>query len=212
MKIFRGLNSRETLSLLEFINNRPIPPDSYKVMFVGDSLTLHGTLRGAWDVASGMAASSPEKDFVHLVVAGIQKTTDSPVEALYNNGGNGKIRDMLEYLQVKRFDPDLVIIQGGENDKLESLREHYPQLLDHFSCPRIVLGDWYSKEKSDYSEGLCRSRNLPFVSLYDIASDKRSSGWGGPYSRKDVASHPNDFGHAAIAQAVLSKVEIGVCV
>lgn len=176
-------------------------------MFVGDSLTLHGSLRGAWDVASGMAASSPEKDFVHLVVAGIQRTIDQPVEALYNNGGNGKIREMLEYLQVKRFDPDLVIIQGGENDK--SLR-YYPQLLDHFSCPRIVLGDWYSKDKSDYVEGLCKTRNLPFVSLYDIASDKRNSGWGGPYNRKDVATHPNDSGHAAIAEAILAKVEAGV--
>lgn len=166
---------------------------------------------GLWDVASGMAASRPENDYVHLVSAGLQRDHSRPVEALYNNGGNGKLRDILEYIQVRNLYPDTVIIQGGENDAFDRrFREYYPPLLDFFSCPRIVLGDWYSKEKSDYSSGLCREREIPFVNLLDIAADKRNSGWGGPYHRKDVANHPNDAGHSAIASAVLAKVEIGV--
>lgn len=205
----KRLNSRESVSVLELLNYRPMPPNSYKVMFTGDSITIHGALRKVWDNSCGIAATSPERDYVHLVSAGIQESIESPVEALYNNGGNGKIREMLEYLQMRRFSPDLAIIQGGENDKFnDHFRQYYPQLIDHFTCPKIVLGDWNDQEKSEYSERLCQARNLPFVNLFEIASDRNKGGWGGPYNRKDVASHPNDLGHAAIAEATLEKVVI----
>jgi lysophospholipase L1-like esterase len=205
VKIFKKrLNSGETLSLLELINRRPIPPDSFKVMFIGNSLTLHGFLEKVWNMPCGMAASSPEKDFVHLVAAGIQKTTDKPVEILYNNGGNGKIREMVGYLRTDEFSPDLVVIQGGENDRFDShFKEYYLQLIDYFQCPKIVLGDWFTKEKSDYSQWLCVEKNIPFVSLYSISRNEENMGDGGPYRRKDVAVHPNDSGMAAIAEGVL---------
>jgi len=206
MKIFRKrLNSGDTTSSLDFINFRPIPPDAFRVLFIGNSLTVHGTLQGVWDVACGMAASSPEKDFVHMVTAELQGQNVRPVEALYNNGGNGKIQEMLEYLQLRDLKPDLVILQGGENDQLnDDFRRHYPALLDYFSVPRIVLGDWYSKDKSDYVEGLCEKRDVPFVRLLDISADKGMSGYGGPFGNKDVSSHPNDAGMASIADAVVA--------
>ncbi|QHS51097.1 SGNH/GDSL hydrolase family protein [Edaphobacter sp. 12200R-103] len=204
----RRLNSADTTSQLDFINSRPFPPDAFKVLFIGDSLMIHGQLKGVWDVSSGMAASRPENDYVHLVSKGLQEEITRPAEALYNNGGNGRLREILEYIQVRNLAPDMVIIQGGENDTFDrQFREYYPQLLDFYACPRIVLGDWFSKDKSDYSGSLCRERGLPFVNLCDISADKQNSGWGGPYDRKDVASHPNDSGHAAIAKGVLAKVK-----
>src|SRR5258708_31125730 len=133
MKIFKRLNSRDTTSSLDFINFRPIPPNAFRVLFIGNSLTMHGALPGVWDVVCGMAASAPEKDFVHLVTAELQKQHSRPVEALYNNGGNGKIREMLEYLQLRSIAPDMVVIQGGENDPLNAdFRRNYPALLDYF--------------------------------------------------------------------------------
>jgi lysophospholipase L1-like esterase len=111
---------------------------------------------------------------------------------------------MFEYLLLRNLSPDLVVIQGGENDELDGkFCEYYPQLLDHYSVPRIVLGDWYDREKSDYVEELCVMRNIPFVNLVDIYSDPKMSGNAGPYGHKGIATHPNDAGMAAIASAVL---------
>lgn len=132
-----------------------------------------------------------------------------PVEAFYDNGGDGKIRSMLEYLLLRKLSPDLVIIQGGENDELnDKFREYYPQLLDYYPVPRIVLGDWRSNAKSDYVEGLCAMRDIPFVNLVDIYSDPAMSGNGGPYGHSGVATHPNDAGMSAIAERVLERIEL----
>ena len=45
-----------------------------KVVFIGNSITLHGKLPEiGWYNEWGMAASAAEKDYVHLVTAAIEK-------------------------------------------------------------------------------------------------------------------------------------------
>ena len=47
-----------------------------KVLFIGNSITLHGVApQIGWTNRWGMAASSQEKDYVHLVAAGIARET-----------------------------------------------------------------------------------------------------------------------------------------
>lgn len=207
-KIRKGLNSQNTTGALDFINSRPIPPNALRVLFIGNSLTMHAVTPGVWDIASGMAASSPEKDYVHLVVKGMQEREARPVEALYNNGGNGKLAETLEYLQFRILNPDIVFIQGGENDAFDDrFRAIYPALLDHYSAPRIIIGDWYEKQKSDYVRDLCLRRNIPFVQIYHLFANPSMSGNAGPYRFKGVSTHPNDVGMAAIAMEVLEIIQ-----
>ena len=48
--------------------------DGIRVMFVGNSITLHGKNANiGWHNECGMAASSKEKDYVHLLEASIKK-------------------------------------------------------------------------------------------------------------------------------------------
>ena len=95
----QAFNSVDSTHNLNYFNDRPMPTNAYRVLFVGDSLTYHGQTPNLWNYDSGMAASSPEKDFVHLVTKHLQeKLGTRPVEILINNGGNGMFDDVLNPL------------------------------------------------------------------------------------------------------------------
>src|ERR1700761_7798771 len=111
----QAFNSVDSTHNLTYFNYRPMPPNAYRVLFIGDSLTYHGQTPNLWNYDSGMAASAPERDFVHLVAKHIQeKLPAKPVETLIDNGGNGKIGSMLAYIaKHPELKPSLVILQGG---------------------------------------------------------------------------------------------------
>jgi hypothetical protein len=205
----KKFNSLDSTATLNFFNCRPVPPNAYRVLFIGDSLTIHGRTAKLWDHFSGMAASTPEKDFVHIFTSHLQQSAKQPVEIFYNNGGNGKIGSMLHYLKTcPALRPNLAVIQGGENDKFDdTFRSIYPELVGFYACPRIILGDWLSEEKSEFGSMCAASLGVPFVNMFDIAKNPLNSGDGGPYNLPDVALHPNDSGMAAIAHALMERFE-----
>jgi lysophospholipase L1-like esterase len=194
----------EPTATLDFMNHRPIPPDAYRVLFIGDSITLSFGSPHIWDHVSGMAATTPERDFVHLTVARLQsELSPRPVESVYALGAGGKIGGMLSYLRSQSgWTPDLVILQGGENDKFNTdFRETYSALISA-SPHTIVLGDWWDDEKSEYERAEAAKRGLPFVELRPIQRNSANWGYGGPFNAAAVANHPNDSGMKLIAQAI----------
>jgi lysophospholipase L1-like esterase len=198
-------NSVDSTAIIDFFNSRPVPSNAYRVLFIGDSLTIHGRSPKLWDYFSGMAASSPDKDFVHLSMQHLQAMLGPrPVEGFYNNGGDGKLESMYLYLKMHpELDPDLVVLQGGENDSFdENFRTVYRLLLNEFSRV-IALGDWWSDEKSEFSKQECSRFGFPFVDLRSIEKVTQNSGNPGPYGVSGVALHPNDAGMSAIASAVV---------
>jgi hypothetical protein len=206
-------NASDATSVLDAINSRPVPPNAYRVLFIGDSLTLHQPVAGLWDHFMGMAATAPTNDFVHLAVRHIQlKMKKRPVEVFYDNGGRGKIGPMLIYFKNRpELTPDLVVLQGGENDPFDdTFRKNYRELLHIYNPPKtrmIVLGDWNSKEKSQFEEDETKSLGVPFVRLTEIHAESANSGDGGPYHVGGVAGHPNDQGMQAIARAIESNFD-----
>lgn len=202
------LNSIDSTADLTYFNSRPLSPNAFCVLFIGDSLTYHAQTPGVWDYTSGMAATNITKDFVHLSAAHIQQKLGArPVEVLVNNGGNGRIGPMLHYLtHHPEFKPSLVVMQGGENDKFdEAFQATYRSLLDFYKAqrvPYIVLGDWWKGDKSAFDEKETKARNYGWVDLTVFAADKSMSGDPGPYNLPAVAKHPNDNGMKAIATAI----------
>ena len=204
----QAFNSVDSTHNLTYFDFRPMPPNAYRVLFIGDSLTYHGQTPNLWNYDSGMAASSPNKDFVHLVAQHIQeKMGPKPVEILINNGGNGKIGSMLTYLASNPdLKPSLVILQGGENDSFDiSFEENYKSLLTFYQpskIPYIVLGDWWNDTKSGFDHQQALAHGYSWIELTVLNKNPAMSGDGGPYHVDGVAKHPNDQGMKAIANAI----------
>jgi lysophospholipase L1-like esterase len=133
-----------------------------------------------------------------------------PVEVLLNTGGNGKLDSMLAYLKRHlELRPDLVVLQGGENDAFdEAFRRNYIALLDFYKPALvIVLGDWWQGEKSEWEKAEAHARAFPFVDLLSLYADKSNSGDGGPYGIDGVAHHPSTNGHKAIAHGIIAAFD-----
>jgi hypothetical protein len=115
-----------------------------RILFLGNSITLHGVAEGiGWPHKCGMAASVPEKDYVHRLAAGLDALTGghlriSPVETT-EPGPDGvavaepanvlNVADIVERqyatytnarLQAQLdYKPDIVVLQFGENTPRE---------------------------------------------------------------------------------------------
>ena len=127
---------------------------------------------------------------------------------LYDNGGNGTLPGMLAYYDARpSLRPDLMIVQGGENDTFNhAFKDRYLQLLA-LCKQRVILGDWYSDDKSAWERSVAESQHIQFVDLRAIQRDPANSGDGGRYRLRLVASHPNDVGMKAISLALESAIE-----
>lgn len=158
-------------------------PNAYRILFIGDSITRHGTnddvkRRLGWGHVAGMAASSPEKDYVHLLSARIQETMpDRKVEIYYRgrdktkNGPNphrgGTAAAAVHGLDgALSLEPHLFVIQLGEHEEASKgadfVREHYEKLVTFFdgqdARPRVlVAGVWQPGDaaagRDDYRSG-----------------------------------------------------------
>jgi hypothetical protein len=208
-KIRPSMNNGNIEADLDFFNSRPVPSNAFRILFIGDSLTLHGKVPQLWDYFGGMASSSIYNDFVHLFVNHIQPINSKPIEIFYDNGGDGHLSSMLEYLKKhQEIKPDLIIFQGGENDKFnQKFRTEYMEII-RSSRSIIVLGDWWSDKKSDFEHELSSSESLPFIDLRKIQRDPQNSGYDGPYHSIGVAGHPNDRGMYEIAMAINQVYDI----
>lgn len=202
-------------------------PNAYRVLFIGNSITLHGTSaklkeRLKWNHVSGMAASEESRDYAHVLGALLQKSLpDRKVELYFHTyGGGGSVAQRLSAIDVVQpVEPHLVIIQLGEHEKKPAgvlkLQTDYEMLVTSFDGqnPRpaiICAGPWSlppSSDKSSYDgwagqvqevmKEVCARRGIPFLSVRDLAEDPSCSGWG---ESAGVRWHPNDKGHAGYAQ------------
>jgi len=145
-------------------------PNAYRILYIGDSITRHGTNEGVlkqlgWDHVSGMAASSEAKDYVHLLASKIQATLPDRKVEIYFDSQAKKLRPIepsgltsgsaQQKAAMARatasFNPHLVVIQLGEHEDAtkgpEAFRQSYDQLVTAFagqkSPPKVIcVGVW----------------------------------------------------------------------
>ena len=205
---FNAVNPAEREEVLKFFNSRTIPPNAYRILFIGDSLTCVG--RGPlWEEWNGMAATTYSNDFVHLFAAKVQGCISRPVEIFLVTAG--PLQQMLDELKAQpNLSPDLVIYQGGENDNFnEAFKNNYRQLLSSFTntqAKTIVLGDWWNQDKSNFDRATAKEFGFAFIDLISIQERPDTKGNGGPLNHPGVAAHPNDVGMKAIADLLNDKL------
>ena len=192
-----------------------------RVLFLGNSITLHGIYEDiGWTKLCGMAASSIEKDYVHLCMDAILEYDNDATFALcqvaewerqYKNGS-----EILEnYTASRDFDADIIIVRfiencPGNDFAHEDFEREYKALIDFFNKSgkaHIILTDGFWRHPGDVSiKAVAERYGYPLINLGDLGDNDEMKAIG-EYEHDGVANHPGDKGMANIASRIIEKLK-----
>lgn len=191
----------------------------FKVLVYGNSIALHAPKADiGWTNCCGMAASAPEKDFAHLVVAGLEKrhgkTADYRIRnlAALERNFTTNIATVAEISDDAAWKPDYVVIAIGENSPNidKSNAGDFQKFLADIARPfarnhaKVVMRSpfWRNEQKADCTAKAAAEAGAVYVDaghLGAIAENKAI----GLFSHSGVANHPGDIGMRRIADMIL---------
>ena len=200
-------------------------PDGLKVLFVGNSITLHKPCpEVGWTNDCGMAASAAKNDYVHLVARGIARRTGRRTSLRIANIAyyERHYRDagfLTNLAEEVSFKPDVIVLALGENapdlrtaQDRNDFRSSVVRLLRRLSAecaqpPKVVVrGVWWANEAKDAAlAAAAKDCGVPFVKA-DVASLGGMDARGAGFAHAGVASHPGDRGMAEIAARILGAL------
>ena len=210
-----------------YIHVEDVDDGIYKALFIGNSITVHPLCKYWWG-SWGMAASSPEMDYVHKTVNGLNATHDLVYYDVVGfstwerDNVRSRILPNLDATLTKDY--DLVVIQVGENIKnTRTFEKDYETLVQYVkrSIPTaqvVLVGDFWKMSKRDAIKTQVAERlNCDYVDLSTIRSKSsyiaklgnKVYGDDGSYHRINdaaVAMHPNDLTMEYIAMGILDCV------
>lgn len=191
-----------------------------KVLFLGNSITIHSPLPEiGWTHDWGMAASAPERDYVHLVSRGIERETGRPADVRVRSLA-GFERDFRNYRYEKNqdlidFQAEYLVVALGENvaaletaEEREEFREAFRKLVAGFVSgsrkPHTVVRGmfWQNRWKDEILSGVAADLGLTFVKA-DISGDQEMLALG-KFEHEGVQKHPGDKGMAELARRILA--------
>lgn len=197
-----------------------------KILFLGNSITLHGPApKIGWTGNWGMAASALDKDYVHLLLdriskaaGGMPKVKIRNIADFERNLGDFNIRETLK--EELAFEADVVILAIGENasaPKTDEDRAKFATALSNLldalkqhGHPTLFVRSqfWQEAEKDRLLKQACADAGGNFVDIGPLGLVEAN------YARAErqiehagVAAHPGDKGMAAIAQELWKAMQ-----
>ena len=209
----------------EYLRFMAVPGAQKKVLIVGNSITRHGPKADiGWYGDWGMAASEPEKDYVHLVEKGLTEYF-GPVSLCVAQASAwescehaAKSRILQErYRKAADFGADIVIIRIGENidpgkTDVQELAADFEELIRYFTGKRpdgkvVITGMFWQLPEQEAAVKLAAERGkYHFVELKSLGMDERMTAKG-LFEHEGVAGHPGDMGMQQIAKRILEAVK-----
>ncbi len=191
-----------------------------KILFVGNSITMHGIKEDiGWHNAWGMAASAEENDYVHIVM---KKLEDSGVnasycicqvsvwETKYKTGSQ-----MLDtYEKAREFDADIIVMRCIENCPFNdfdtnAFESEYKSLIDYLNPNKkakvILTTSFWKHPGDDVIIKAGNDLNYPCVYLGNLGEDDSMKAIG-LFENSGVANHPGDLGMKTIANLLLDEI------
>ena len=197
-----------------------------KILFVGNSITSHGPKADIdWHGNWGMAATSLDKDYVHVVTKALATKQGATPEIMVKNVADFERNhvgyDIVgKYADAAAFKADLVILCIGENvaalktpEAQAKYQEQVTALLKTLkSNPMAAIivrsSFWPSEAKDSAMRRACEAVGGTFVDISALAKDERNYARSErPYKHAGVANHPGDRGMAAIAEEIVKAVK-----
>lgn len=190
-----------------------------RVLFLGNSITLHETAPNiGWNYNWGMAASSEENDYVHIVLKGLREKYGKVSHCVVNIGEWEKnyFQDGVieKFKGAREFAANTVIFRLGENvcrDRFDEypLTGYMRAFIEYFtgSAKKVVVTDtfWEHSYICDVLRELAKEKGYEFVTICDLGEQDENKAIG-LFEHAGVAGHPGDLGMKRIAERILEKL------
>ena len=215
----KAYNQLKKSEFVRFVNAGGSGP---RVMFVGNSITLHGVKEDiGWYNEWGMAASAQEKDYVHCLMADIQKINADAAfcicqvavwETQYDHGTDTHSY----YKMAKEFDADIIVMRFIENCPYDGFqadvfKKELGELLAYLNNTgkaKMIITTGFWRHPGDVA--ICefaKENGLPLVELGDLGEDDRMKAIG-LFEHSGVANHPGDLGMKKIAERIFEQLKM----
>jgi hypothetical protein len=196
-----------------------------RILFLGNSITLHGPKADiGWTGNWGMAASSKEKDYVHLVASALARHTGATPQIEVSNIADFE-RNYATYdvdgqmKELFAFDPDLVVLAIGENvpplASETAKAEFKAGVVSILRCamakrhPLVVVRSsfWADAAKDEVLRQACQEADAIFVNAGPLGREAANAARAErSFTHDGVAGHPGDRGMKALADAIVQAV------
>ena len=216
-----SVSSKGQLKETDFVRFENLDGNGIRVMFIGNSITLHGVLESiGWHGFWGMAASAKENDYVHILMNKIsEKHPDAAFcicqvakwERNYKKGSS--LHHLFE--NARNFDADIIIMRAVENCPVEDIeselfKKELGGLLTYLnpnSTAKFVISTGFWRHPLDGAiEEYAKEKELPLVELGDLGEREEMKALG-LFEHEGVANHPGDLGMKTISERLFSEVE-----
>ena len=220
LKIATLVDSRNQLQGSESVRFEDVEKNGLRVLFVGNSVTLHAPCEAiGWHGDWGMAASSQEKDYVHLVEDYIRKKDSGASFCICNAADwergykNGEDTFPL-YKAARAFDANVIIIKLCGNSPKDDFdgalfRSNFEKLIDFLNksgtARMIVATEFLKHPAEDTIVSFTKERDIPLCVLSDVADFDEYKAVG-QFEHRGVAGHPGDKGMQVIADRIIEKL------
>lgn len=209
------MNPTSSLKTVERIGGGEV-----KVLIYGNSIAFHGPMPDiGWTNNWGMAASAPEKDFSHLVVAGLEAKLGRKADfrirnlAALERNFTTNIATVSEIATDAKWNPNYVVVAIGENAKGvdETSAAAYGKFLADVARPfadsgaRVVMRSpfWKNALKAECTAKAAAEVGAVYVDVGSLGSNAENKAIG-LFSHAGVANHPGDLGMRRIADLILA--------
>lgn len=214
------VSSENQVKIGETIYAENIDGKGKRILFVGNSITLHDIRPSiGWHLNCGMAASSPDNDYVHIIKSRVlEKDCDSAFCICQASGfERGYMNEdaCLQYSAARDFNADIIIMRIVENcslseyvpDVFEKAYKEFAEFLNKSGKAMIVFTTGFWKHPGDeLIEKVASELSQPCICLGDLGQDDDMKAIG-LFEHSGVAAHPGDKGMMAIADRIWDKVK-----
>jgi hypothetical protein len=239
-KLYKLFPAKTSQVQLEAMNHTFVPQftdfyagsgeKAFNFLIIGNSLSSHEPQADiGWNYAAGMAATSIEKDYAHLILYKLK-------ERLPNYKINMRIAQFAAFernpnsLDLQKIDslvsfmPKIVIFQLSENLTVKKdgkiFQEKYIELIKRCKNGNnvetiLTTSFWANKDKNNIAENVALQTNSYLVDLSHLPQidsemyAKNESNYSGNKSEwkvEGIGMHPGDLGMEKIAQEILITI------
>ena len=195
---------------------------SPKVAFIGNSITLHNPKEDiGWFGRWGMAASSEENDYLHIIMSKIREKYPEASYCILSGAlweRNYKTLDLEEsYHEAKAFKPDIIVTAITANipkDQFEipafkiAMKKLHDYLVDGRNGIKIYqCSSFFNNQlKTQGIKEYCEENGVKYVFISDIVEDRSNCAFD-KFEHGGVGGHPGDKGMRIMAERFLAEIE-----